>query len=180
MASFIWANIGLVNGLVHDDTKLWPEPVLRSYELHPNGTHIGEIWNKMVEMWNYLRSRAPVLNVQITSARKPPNSNTCIHAYVPWSMLICWWPVLTSTHSVYLMLPPLPGTWWTSCRSIQEHLSSTIYKLFSSKPCENNLFASVGSDAIRPQICTCHDSWAVVACAKLWPEWIIIFDVRST
>ena len=29
------------------------------------------------------------------------------------------------------------------------------------------------NDQIRSQFCTCHDSWAVVSCAKLWPEWII-------
>ena len=32
---------------------------------------------------------------------------------------------------------------------------------------------------IRSQICTCHDSRAVVTCAKLWPDWIIIFYVRT-
>ena len=26
---------------------------------------------------------------------------------------------------------------------------------------------------IRSQFCTCHDSWAVMACAKLWPDWIM-------
>ena len=29
-------------------------------------------------------------------------------------------------------------------------------------------------------ICTCHDSSAVVTCAKSWPDWIIIFRVRTT
>ena len=28
---------------------------------------------------------------------------------------------------------------------------------------------------IRPQFCTCHDSWAVMTCAKLWLDLIIIF-----
>ena len=32
----------------------------------------------------------------------------------------------------------------------------------------------------RSQCCTCHDSWAVVACAKLWPHLTIIFHVRVT
>ena len=30
----------------------------------------------------------------------------------------------------------------------------------------------------RSQFCTCHDSWAVMACAKLWPNWIII-EIRT-
>ena len=29
---------------------------------------------------------------------------------------------------------------------------------------------------MRSQICACHDSWAVVACAKLWPLLIIVFN----
>ena len=33
---------------------------------------------------------------------------------------------------------------------------------------------------IRSQICTCHDSRAVVTCAKLWPEQIIIVCGRAT
>ena len=43
------------------------------------------------------------------------------------------------------------------------------------KFCEN-LFPSDFDfdDPIRPQCCTCHDSWAVVACAKLWPDQMII------
>ena len=31
------------------------------------------------------------------------------------------------------------------------------------------------NDTIRSQFCTCHSSLAVVLCAKLWPDWIIIF-----
>ena len=32
---------------------------------------------------------------------------------------------------------------------------------------------------IRPQFCTCHNSWAVVACAKLWPDWILEIKMRA-
>ena len=28
-------------------------------------------------------------------------------------------------------------------------------------------------DQIRSQFCTCHDSWPVVTCANLWPNWMI-------
>ena len=34
-------------------------------------------------------------------------------------------------------------------------------------------------DPIRSQFCTCHDSSAVMTCAKLWPDVIIIFHVKS-
>ena len=30
------------------------------------------------------------------------------------------------------------------------------------------------NDQIMPQFCTCHDSSAVMTCAKLWHDWIII------
>ena len=33
---------------------------------------------------------------------------------------------------------------------------------------------------ISLQICTCHNSSAVVTCAKLWTDWIIIFQERAT
>ena len=38
------------------------------------------------------------------------------------------------------------------------------------------LFASISifGDIIKSQLCTCLDSSAVVACAKLWLDWIII------
>ena len=32
---------------------------------------------------------------------------------------------------------------------------------------------------IRQKICTCHDSWAVVACANLLPDWIIRIKMRA-
>ena len=35
-------------------------------------------------------------------------------------------------------------------------------------------------DPIRSQICACHDSWAVMTCAKLWSDWIIIIHVTGT
>ena len=39
-----------------------------------------------------------------------------------------------------------------------------------------------GDDAdnkIMSQICTCHDSWAVMTRAKLWPDEIIIFVLEQ-
>ena len=36
------------------------------------------------------------------------------------------------------------------------------------------------NDTISPQFCTCHDSWAAVACAKLLPDLIIIYHGTVT
>ena len=35
-------------------------------------------------------------------------------------------------------------------------------------------------DSIRSEFCTCHDSWAVMACAKFWPDLIVIFHITAT
>ena len=41
-------------------------------------------------------------------------------------------------------------------------------------------FSNVSShDLIRSQFCTCHDSSAVMTCAKLWPDEINIFHVGA-
>ena len=34
------------------------------------------------------------------------------------------------------------------------------------------------NDQIRSQFCTCHDSSAVVACAKMRPDWMITIEMR--
>ena len=31
----------------------------------------------------------------------------------------------------------------------------------------------------RSQTCTCHDSWAVMTCANLWPHWIIGIMIKT-
>ena len=36
------------------------------------------------------------------------------------------------------------------------------------------------NDSTRSQFCTCHDSWAVMTCAKLWPAPIIVFEENPT
>ena len=38
----------------------------------------------------------------------------------------------------------------------------------------------LSNHSVRSQFCTCYDSWAVVACAKLLPDLIIIIHVRTT
>ena len=49
------------------------------------------------------------------------------------------------------------------------------------KSCENPFCGDSDScDAIRSQFCTGHDSSVVVNCAKLWPDSIIIFKVKTT
>ena len=35
------------------------------------------------------------------------------------------------------------------------------------------------NEQIRSEICTCHDSWAVMTCAVFWPDWIIEVEMRA-
>ena len=41
------------------------------------------------------------------------------------------------------------------------------------------IFNHHSNDEIMWQICTCHDSWAVITCANLWPDLIIIYHVGA-
>ena len=66
--------------------------------------------------------------------------------------------------------------WRTRFRLISQMLYELIteisWKSLSFDYSTNNLFTS--------QICTCHDSLAVVTCAKLWPDLIIILHAITT
>ena len=59
-----------------------------------------------------------------------------------------------------------------------------VHKLFMSlllKSCYKSCCSNFDSnDLMRLILCTWHNSFAVMACAKLWPYWIIIFQFRAT
>ena len=49
----------------------------------------------------------------------------------------------------------------------------------SSKSRDNSCCSFLdNNDAIRPQFCTCHDSWAVGTCANLWPDCILRIKIK--
>ena len=64
-----------------------------------------------------------------------------------------------------------PGTHFTNASGAHEW--NLMKLLFLSLNCYSY-------DSSRSQICTCHDSSAVVACAKLWPDQVIIFHITVT
>ena len=74
------------------------------------------------------------------------------------------WHTVIGTHS----LPP-GRPWGTSHKTLN-------WKLW--KKCVWFNFDT--HDPISSQFCTSHDSLAVVACAKLWLDWIIILYDRAT
>ena len=51
MAAEIWVNIGSGNGLLPDDTKPLPEPVLTDHQWSPSDIHIREISQEMPPPW---------------------------------------------------------------------------------------------------------------------------------
>ena len=57
-----------------------------------------------------------------------------------------------------------------------------LKQYMSSKPksCKYKYnFYVKNDDLTRPQFYTCHNSWAVVACAKLWSGWIVRIEIRA-
>ena len=99
------------------------------------------------------------------------------HVYMPyhrWIMAVmaipCRQIYSLGCHSRH---QPSPGQQFESLGPISLRSSQIKSRITSLRfKCNNNY-------PIRSQICICHDSWAVVTCAKLWPDWIIIVKVRS-
>ena len=67
-----------------------------------------------------------------------------------------------------------------SCYFIIEHgFSDPVHE--KKKSFENSLCCNYDSnDQIRSQSCPCHNSWAVVTCAKFWPDLLIVFHAQAT
>ena len=82
-----------------------------------------------------------------------PVTGMCVLSLVPYAMVS--YPVSTTR---------IQGT----------HFTDVVWAL-NWNPVKNN-FAFI---LIKAQICTCHDSLAVVTCAKLCLDLIIIFQVRT-
>ena len=70
--------------------------------------------------------------------------------------------------SSVIVIPPLKGL-----------ISQRIYEPITENSWTSSCFNFVLNDPIASWFCTCHDSSAVVSCAKLWPDLFIIFHVRA-
>ena len=87
---------------------------------------------------------------------------------LPWApaclvrWCVCFAHIVSQGHTRDLPISPMP------CELITE----ISWKLFCCNYYSNDL--------LRSEFCTCHGSWAVVACAELWPAVVNIFDVRAT
>ena len=53
-------------------------------------------------------------------------------------------------------------------------ISQWVYELIIQISWKFLFLFFYSNDPIKSHFCTCHDSWAVMACAKLWLDWIFI------
>ena len=70
------------------------------------------------------------------------------------------------------------GSWFIAWDTFHKWFMSSWMKSYENVFCFNLDL----SHTIRSQMCTCHDSLAVMACAKLWSDWpdlIINFHTRK-
>ena len=106
------------------------------------------------------------------------NMLTVDHLRYYWYKTGSQWPIYSS-HQLHIPRRPLKvffssaiGSWW-----------ETIYQGFMrlSPKSRNNssCFYMRNNHIVRLQFCTCHDSCAAVACAKLWPDWHIEIYVKA-
>ena len=75
-------------------------------------------------------------------------------------------------HFIAFYLDPQHRTWDPRGRCHQVFNTLIIFK-------HEALFKHVKKNPIRLQICTCHDSWAVVTCAKFGPDRIIAIHILA-
>ena len=68
--------------------------------------------------------------------------------------------------------------WETICKGAVTNFTNT-YELII-QILWKCILPSVSDDLIRSEFCTCHDSWAVVRCAKFWPDLISTIHIRAT
>ena len=54
-------------------------------------------------------------------------------------------------------------------KQVQDHISQMVYELKIQISKNMGYLDITNNDQIWSQFCTCHDSWAVMTCAKLWP-----------
>ena len=101
----------------------------------------------------------------------------CIHSYI--CQHPCYGKLSLDHHPITDIImvawigPPLIA-WGGSQDPLHEWPRHSKAKSCKSIYC----FHLKNNDPIRPQFCTCHSSWAAVACAKYWPE-CVIFHIQN-
>ena len=82
--------------------------------------------------------------------------------------------MITTMFTGYISLVSLSVWGWCLLRQSGAHFTNNLWA-FNQNLANILLILYIDCQCpIRPQICKCHDSWAVVTYAKLWPDWICI------
>ena len=86
--------------------------------------------------------------------------------------LQCFYKTSRALLIQYALHHPIGGPEARITNNLWEVIIQIIFK--------NSLCSNLDSnDSIKPPICTCHDSRAVMTCANLWLDWIIISHLRA-
>ena len=95
-----------------------------------------------------------------------------IFSMVTWRYMHSTWPLPVIPASPAVLLcetgDHLTKSWWVHNQNLGK---MWCYELHNND--QNNYH-------IRSQFCTCHNSWVVVACAKLWPDLMCILCIWKT
>ena len=90
-----------------------------------------------------------------------------------------WTGILKNDHSNRSLTTGVPGLlvpcdigYWDSSH---KHFVSSYAKLLQNTQCSN----AKNGDQITSEFCTCHNSWAVVTCAKFWHDWMVRIKIRA-
>ena len=100
------------------------------------------------------------------------NDESCIRWFSPWLLSI----FIHLTQAWNSLCSPITQQYtqpWVG--SITPLLYELMIQLFQNSLRSKSNF----HDPIRSHFCTCHDSWTVVTCAKLWPDSTTIFCIRT-
>ena len=109
--------------------------------------------------------------LMVMSNRMWKTLEICYHGYIALILNSSW-----GSRKTRLQLSPIPhrAYYWcpgTYSVGIDKLMIEILWKSFLLLECDCD-------ETVRSQISTCHDSWAVMTCAKLWPDWVIICHER--
>ena len=83
--------------------------------------------------------------------------------------------IYCATHSSWFLYHSFHSTHSTQCLDPFHQQFTSSWSKSQTTIC----YDVKHDNKIRSLFGTCHDSWAVVTCAKLWPDWIIRIDIRA-
>ena len=109
------------------------------------------------QSWQSKHNKTPLMMLYFQTSFRQLGT-TLSAKFWTWIHFYCWWVF-------YIFMAITNGTWVHFTKSLWTHNLNLVKNTWCSCMKNNN--------GIRLQVCTCHDSWAVLACANVWPDWIL-------